>query len=59
MNFSQKMYNEENAFEVCYVYTSNASITQEMRFLYINGFILESCKESLIICLQCQQLKIH
>ena len=38
----------------CYVYTNNASITQEMRFLYINGFILESCHicmESLIICL--------
>ena len=36
------------------VYTNNASITQQVRFLYINGFILESCHicmESLIICL--------
>ena len=38
----------------CYVYTNNASIIQEMRFLHINGFILESCHicmESVIICL--------
>ena len=38
----------------CYVYTNNASIPQEMRFLYINEFILESCHicmESLTICL--------
>ena len=27
----------------CYIYTNNANITQNMRFLYINGFILETC----------------
>ena len=46
---------EETLFKFCCVYTNNASITQEMRFLHINnGFILESCHicmESLIICL--------
>ena len=39
----------------CYIYINNACITQKMRFLYINGFILETCHniymESLIILL--------
>ena len=38
----------------CLVYINNASITQKMRILYINGFILETCHicmESLIISL--------
>ena len=45
---------EKTHLKFCYVYTNNASITQDMSFLYINGFILESCHicmESLIICL--------
>ena len=40
------------SLKFCYVYTNNASIMQEMHFLYINGFILESCHicmENLII----------
>ena len=45
---------EKMHLKFCYVYTNNASITHDMRFLHINGFILESCHicmESLIICL--------
>ena len=50
-DFSSKMHNGENAFEVLlYIYINNASITPKYR----NGFILESCHiriDSLIISL--------
>ena len=38
------MHNGVNSFNLkfCYIYTNNASITKKMRFLYINGFILET-----------------
>ena len=45
---------EKTHLKFCYIYTNNASITQNMRFLYTNGFILETCHicmESLIIYL--------
>ena len=45
---------EKTHLKFCYIYTNNASITQNMRFLYINGFIFETCHifmESLIIYL--------
>ena len=45
---------KETHLKFGYVDTNNASITQEMCFLHINGFILESCHicmETLIICL--------
>ena len=65
MNFSlKKCIIEKTHLKFCYVYTNNASITQKMRFLYINGFILEICliyMESLIIYLHrnVKKLKIH
>ena len=46
---------EKTHLKFCYIYTNNASIAQKMRFLYINGYILETCHicmESLIIYLR-------
>ena len=40
---AKKCIMEKTHLKFCYVYSNNASITQEMRFLHINGFILESC----------------
>ena len=37
---AKKCIMEKMHLKFCYVYTNNASITQDMRFLYINGFIL-------------------
>ena len=54
---------EKTHFEVL-LYLNNASITQNMRFLYISGFILETSyimygKFDHFSTWKCQQLKIH
>ena len=35
----------------CFFFINNASITHKMRFLCINGFILETCHKCMIISL--------
>ena len=45
---------EKSHLQFCYIYTNNANITHNLRFLNINGFILETCHiymERLIIYL--------
>ena len=34
---------EKMHLKICCIYINNARITQNMRFMYINGFILEAC----------------
>ena len=46
---------EKTHLKFCYIYTNNASITQKMRFLYINGFILETC----LICMESLVIYLH
>ena len=48
----KKCIMEKTHLKLCFFYINNASVTQKMRFLYINGFILETCHrcmDSLII----------
>ena len=39
---AKKCIIEKAHLKFCYIYINNASITQKMRFLYINWFILET-----------------
>ena len=56
MNFSlKKCIMEKTHLKFCYIYISNASITQKMRFLYINWFILETCH----ICMERLIIYLH
>ena len=56
MNFSlKKCIMEKTHLKFCYIYINNASITQKMRFLYINWFILETCH----ICMERLFIYLH
>ena len=51
---------EKKHLKFCYIYITNASITQNMRFLNINEFILETFHGKIdhFSTWKCQQLKI-
>ena len=42
----------------CYIYINNASITRNMCFLYIHGFLLETC-HIIILCMESLIIYLH
>ena len=52
---AKKCIMEKTHLKFYYIYINNASITQKMRFLYINWFILETCH----ICMERLIIYLH
>ena len=52
---AKKCIMEKTHLKFCYIYINNESITQKMRFLYINWFILKTCH----ICIERLIIYLH